>query len=65
MASCFDPYPMTEVTETYTDLQTYRWHDHLTLEPSSDAIIDTLWLSPTGIDTHVGVTLMSVEALRA
>jgi len=25
---------------------TYRWHDHLTLEPSSDSVVNTLGLSP-------------------
>jgi hypothetical protein len=45
--------------------QTYRWHNHLALEASSDTVVDTLGLSPAGIDAHVGVTLMSVEALRA
>jgi hypothetical protein len=44
---------------------TYRWHHHLSLEASADSVVDTLWLSPAGIDTHIGVTLMSVEALRA
>lgn len=44
---------------------TYRWHHHLSLEASADSVVDTLWLSPAGIDTHVGVRLMSVEALRA
>lgn len=44
---------------------TYRWHDHLTLEPSPHTIVDTLGLSPARVDTLVGVTLMSMEALRA
>jgi hypothetical protein len=46
-------------------LQTYRRHDHLALESSSYAVVDTLGLPPARIDAHVGVTLMSVEALRA
>jgi hypothetical protein len=37
----------------------------LALEPSSDTVINTLGLSPAGVDTFVGVALMSVEALRA
>lgn len=45
--------------------QTYRWHNHLALEPSSDSVVNTLWLSPAGIETFVGIALMSVETLRA
>jgi hypothetical protein len=43
---------------------TYRWHNHLTLESSSDTIVDTLWLSPACIDTHVGVRLVAMEPLH-
>jgi hypothetical protein len=46
-------------------LETYRWHHHLALKAPSNTIVDTLRLSPARIDTHVSVTLMSVEALRA
>jgi hypothetical protein len=45
--------------------RTYRWHNHLSLEPSSDTVINTLGLSPACVDTFVGVALMSVETLRA
>lgn len=45
--------------------QTYRWHNHLALETSSDPIVDAFWLSPAGINTFVGVTLVSMEALCA
>jgi len=38
---------------------TYRRHNHLSLEASSDSVIDTLWLSPAGWDTHEAVRLMS------
>ena len=44
---------------------TYRWHNSLSLEASSDTVVNTLRLSPAGVDTFVGVALMSVETLRA
>lgn len=44
---------------------TNRWHGSLTLETSADTIINTLRLPPVRIDTFVGVTLMTIEALRA
>ena len=44
---------------------TYRWHNHLTLESSSDTIVNTLGLSPACVDAFVGVALMPVETLRA
>lgn len=45
--------------------KSYRWHNHLSLEASSDSVVDTLWLPPARVDTHVGVALMSVKALGA
>jgi hypothetical protein len=45
--------------------RTYRWHNHLSLEPSSDTVINTLGLSPAWVDTFVGIALMSVETLGA
>lgn len=44
---------------------TYRWHNHLALEPSSDTIVNTLRLSPAGVETFVCVALMTMETLRA
>ncbi|KAB8296032.1 hypothetical protein EYC80_008841 [Monilinia laxa] len=44
---------------------TYRWHNHLSLEASSDTVINTLRLSPACVDTFVGIALMSVETLGA
>lgn len=44
--------------------ETDRGHNHLSLEASSHAVVDTLGLSPARVDTHEGVTLMSVEAVR-
>ena len=37
----------------------------MSLESSSDTVVNTLGLSPAGRDTFVGIALMSVEALRA
>jgi hypothetical protein len=42
---------------------TYRWHNHLTLESSSDTVINTLGLSPAGVDTFVGVALVTSKLL--
>lgn len=44
---------------------TYRRHNHLSLETSSDTVINTLRLSPARVDTFVGIALMSVETLGA
>jgi hypothetical protein len=38
-------------------------HGSLSLEPSADAIVDTLWLSPAGINSHEAIALMAVEPL--
>lgn len=45
--------------------ETNRWHNHLSLETSSDTVINTLRLSPACVDTFVGIALMSVETLGA
>lgn len=45
--------------------RTYRWHSSLSLEPSSDTIVDALWLPPARVDAHEAVTLVAAEALRA
>jgi len=37
------------------------WHSSLTLEPSANTIINTLWLSPTGVDTFETIALMAIE----
>ena len=42
---------------------TYRWHNHLTLESSSDTVVNTLGLSPASVDTFVGVALVSSKLL--
>lgn len=36
-------------------VSTYRWHNHLALEASADSVVDTLGLSPAGVETFVGV----------
>ena len=43
---------------------TYRRHHSLSFEPSPHPVVDTLGLSPTRIDTFVGITLVAVEAFR-
>ena len=55
---------LTRLSRRIFSLRTYLWHSSLALEPSSNSIVDTLRLPPAGIDTHVCVTLVSVEALR-
>lgn len=40
-------------------------HGSLSLETSADAVIDTLGLSPAGVDTHEAVRLVAVEARGA
>ena len=39
-------------------LPTYRWHNHLALETSSDTIVNTLRLSPAGVETFVSVCMI-------
>jgi len=58
-------YPSEAIIPLGSLHPTYRWHNHLTLKSSTDAIIDTLWLSPWCVNTLIGVALMSVKALRA
>jgi hypothetical protein len=41
------------------------WHGRGALEPPSDAVIDTLGLSPAGIDPHEPVALMPLEVRSA
>lgn len=53
------------ISTTATFNSTYRWHNHLSLETSSDTVINTLRLSPACVDTFVGIALMSVETLGA
>jgi hypothetical protein len=48
-------YSPSEATQNWVANTTYRWHNHLTLESSSDTVVDTLGLSPAGVDTFVGV----------
>lgn len=43
--------------------QTYRRHDHLTLEPSSNSVVNTLWFPPCRWHTFVGIGLVSVPFL--
>lgn len=42
-----------------------RWHDHISFESSTDAIVDSFGLSPTGGDTLEAITLMTTKALSA
>lgn len=42
-----------------------RRHSSLTLESSSDPVVDTLGFPPICVDTFVGVALVTIEALRA
>jgi hypothetical protein len=37
---------------------TYRWHNHLTLESSSDTVVNTLGLSPAGVEAFVCVCII-------
>lgn len=43
--------------------RTYRWHRSLTLEPSSDSIVDSLWFAPVWSHTHEHIGLMPIELL--
>jgi len=40
-------------------------HGSLALEASAHAVVDTLWLSPAGVDAHEAVRLVAVEVRSA
>ena len=44
--------------------ETYRRHDHLTLEPPSNPVVDTFRFSPVRGHAHEGVGLVAVPFLR-
>lgn len=43
--------------------RTYFWHSSLAGKASADTVVNTLWFAPWGVNTHIGIRLMSVEAL--
>lgn len=61
----FAIHPRYVVFSRPRGIGTYRWHGSLTLEPSSDSVINTLGLSPAGVDAFKSITLVAVEAFRA
>lgn len=45
--------------------ETYRGHGKIALEPSADAVVDTLRFAPCWVHAHKPVTLVTGERLRA